>query len=322
MNEMGGISFLEENAKAKPGASPRVAGGFAPGIPPKNFELRLFNFVDPHEFLISYYEQRKSKQSSFSYSKWAQELKFNNRSFLRLLILGQRNFTDNSILKFINYFKFKNSEADYFSNIIKLKQATKVDEREYFASKVQKKVKGLSIDKKSSFDFLSSLVTPRVLTLLGEGGFEKKTTARIADQLQISKSEVEKSLVILEKIGMAVSEDAASGYERTWAATAKVFSVDDSLGSLALQIYHKMALEEAISAISMPPEKRDFRSAVLSISKSQYLRFVDDVNSFLFELIEKYKNLECDEPRVLVQLNSSVITVSQEFGGSNEIRTP
>jgi len=122
------------------------------------------DYLDARKFLEDYMEFRKATERSFSYAKWARELGFSSRSFLRLILVGKRSFTESSIYRIADGLKLKAKEHEYFTLLVKLNQAKVGKERERYAEAMAKIFPASSHAKiLDNYKFLSSHHCPRIL---------------------------------------------------------------------------------------------------------------------------------------------------------------
>lgn len=283
----------------------------------KSFAVKptLEEYDDVRKYLNDYFEWRRSQDSHFSYASFADECGFASRSFLRLLLIGQRKMTDTTIHKFTKGLKLKAQDQDYFLNLTKFSQAESIDEREFYAQKIYRasKIKPRAVG--NSYLFLSNKHIPRLLTLLTIPGIQT-TSLELARILDVTESAIQQMLEILEGLKLAVKESSEDNKLATWTATLRNFSVEDSAGDLAIQTYHRKNMDDVLAAIELPPEKRDLRSALVPLSSSAFQSLQKELGDYLVQLLNKYQTNDSLEKQKLYLVNMISIPIGNEFGGT------
>lgn len=268
------------------------------------------DFADPLRFLAAVYEWRKTGEIGFSYEAWSRELGLNGRSFLRLLVLGQRRFTDAIAHQVASGLGLSAKDAAHFLDLIKFAQAKTTAERDFYFARIERTTRQ-ETKKLGGYRFLGNPLTPRVQSLLAVEGLQK-TTAHLAATLKVSVKECEQALEGLEAQGLARRE------KNTWTSDVKNFRVDAELGGKAIQSFHRKSLTDAIAAIDLPPATRDFQSAVVLLSKEEYESVREEMKASLLEILAKY-----DRPSkttgTLYQINTNTIPVSQALATGGPI---
>ncbi len=271
------------------------------------------NYLDPNKFLADYYYWQKSVDRNFTYASWAQELKFNSRSFLRLLIIGKRNFTEPSLQRVAGGLKINKKDQQYFINLVRFSQSPTLEIKEQYAKKLSRALKGSNrTNIYDYYSFFSSHLGPRLQVLLGCNGVEK-TLSGLAYCLNTNETKIKELLNMLESLGLAQqSEDG-----NKWRATSKSFQAKESLGNIALQAYHRNSLEEAIHAIDLPPQEREFLCSLFTLNEDEYIKLKKKLWDFLLEITNQFDS-DNDRRKKLYQLNMNLIPVSRIINHSNQ----
>jgi uncharacterized protein (TIGR02147 family) len=289
----------------------------APSISPP----RLHTFLDARAYLGAVYEWRSGQSRQFSYSRWAQELGFKSRSFVRMVVVGHRRITENSIPIFVKGLKLNSRDAEYFAALVRLTQAESLASREYHAMEVTR----LRAHARTStpetrvvtdhYHFLSSHHGPKLQTLLSLRDLSK-TPEVLAKLLDITEPKVMDLLETLERIDLARK---STNYPNQWEATSDNFEVKPLLGDLALQSFHRKSLEEAVRAMDQPRNTRRYHSVLVVLSEQDYERIALEVQETLDRLLSSCQS-NLGENRRLYQLNASLIPVSQPISRT-ELKT-
>lgn len=97
-----------------------------PGAPPPPV---VFSFLDHREFLRSWYEWKKTATRGFSYRSFAGKAGFSSMSFLRDVIEGRRNISEDSVEKFVAAIGLVQDAADYFRELVRYNRETDIEKR-------------------------------------------------------------------------------------------------------------------------------------------------------------------------------------------------
>jgi len=277
-----------------------------------NAQPKIWDYLDPVEYLRSHYEFRKAGQTQFSYAIWAHELGIKSRSFLRLVLTGKRNLTTDFAHQIIANLNLNKTETQYFLHLVGLKSASTLQTKEYHSRELSrlhqkfalKRYQMLEIQKKDLFDFLSSYQIPRIQVLLTLENIEK-TPKNLAQLLKMKESDLLSHLQTLKNLGLAKEEN------NTWSATQSKITTPDELGNIALQSFHRKSLEEATHAITLPKESRRFQSAVIALTEEQFKAVHNTLREKLESLLNMETSDEGNEPIKIYQINLNMIPVTE-----------
>ncbi|MBL7546012.1 MAG: TIGR02147 family protein [Bdellovibrionaceae bacterium] len=267
---------------------------------------QIYDFLDYREFLKATYEYNKSTMAGFSFAAWAKKGSFKSRSFLRLVMLGKRNLTAESLPSVLNVLSLNKTQSHYFHLLVQYNQSNSYQSREFFFKKLIQ-IRGTKENKivQNTYHYLANFQTPRVQLLLNRKHI-KKDVASLATFLNLTESKVSTILENLKELGLA------ENVHGQWNALETLIDVNDDYGNLALQSFHKKSLEEAMAAIELPAEKRTFHAAILSLDEDSYQSLKQELHEFLGILIQKYKN-EKPKTEKVYQVNINLIPVSEDL---------
>lgn len=264
------------------------------------------DYLDYRKFMIDYYKFKKQCELSFSYAQWAEKAGFKSKSYLRLVMLNKRSLTAESIPQVGRALDLNKQDTEFFINLVNFNQSFNFKNREIFLERLMK----TSLAKKitviqDSYQYLTNHITPRLQVVLSLEGVEK-TTSNLAKLLNAKESQVDQALSALESMGCA-QFDAAT---QQWSSTIQSVSIPEHLGNTALQTYHKKCLNDAIDAIAMPTDIRNFHNLLIVLNEAEYKTIIKEYNSFIEALVLKYQDNLPDSRRVY-QLNLNLIPVSE-----------
>jgi uncharacterized protein (TIGR02147 family) len=233
---------------------------------------------------------------------------FQNRSFLRLLLTGKRNFTQASVELLIKGLKLNSSEARSFAALVEYSQARTILERENALSKLSRKKTSHLAPIRDKYRFLSSHLIPRLFVLLSWPEIDQSDEA-LAKQLKVSVEKLRDDLETLQRMGLITRSEKADGsplYEKSF----QTFDIKDDMGDLALQSFHKKSLEEAIHALEANPSTRWYQALLLPLTQDEQTELKSRITHFLDEVLAKYQG-ETAVDRTVYQLNLSLIEAAK-----------
>jgi len=278
-------------------------------------KINIFEYLDYRAFLKAFYSSKKCQNTQFSYTLWGKEAGINNRSYLRLVISGHRNLTDDGIKKVLPTLGLRKIEQNYFIGLVKFNQASTIDEkeREFIACKqLSLKITRVVFD---TYAFLSSHWYPKIQVILGLGDIDRCANS-IAKMIGLPISEVNNYLRALEEQGIAEC------IEGQWITKNKNFYVnDDQCGNFAIQSFHRKSLEIATNAIDKDPNERYFNSVLFALSQEEYESLNFELSSFTDQLLAKYANASNGKEKKIYQINVNNIPVSNSLIHLNESET-
>ncbi len=243
----------------------------------------LKNYLSVTAYLQDIYLYRKQENPGFSYESWATELGFKSRSFLKMLIDGERTITPQTVEILCKSFGFDSEEAAYFHLLVGYSQAT--TEKDLYLEKIFENL-GKSRDLKDIVqfnEFLSSKELPKILVLLSFDDLDKSAKG-LSHFLKKSVKEVTDDLYRLENLGLAQLNSQTG----EWYPSKKSFKVPKSLSNEALTKYHNESLLEAIEAQSLPTHLRRYRSLLLALQEEDFEKLMVDIEALISKAAVKY----------------------------------
>lgn len=264
----------------------------------------LMKYLHALDYLRDLYQYRKSRDEGFSYQAWAEELGFKNRSFLRLIIMGQRPITGRSRDLLAAGLKLRGLERDYFETLISYGQSKTPEKKNALQAKLLTILRGYH-DQTEVADAAELLANPHMPTLQVLLSFKDvlKTPEALAPLFSVSPETVGEWLETLQRLKLA--EKSESG---EWGSSHQILKVPDSLGHLPLQRYNSETLQKAAQAVHLPPETRRFRTLMMALSEADYQGFLTELNDFAVRLLNRYNHSELSERR-LYQFTSALFPV-------------
>lgn len=270
-----------------------------------SLEPQLDKFHKATEYLQAYYKYRKGMDQGFSYEAWSVELGYRSRSFLKMLVSGQRGLTEDFVENFSRHVKFTPSQSQYFSLIALYEQAVAEHEKTVYLDKIFEysgRLQQLQLVENKD-EFLLDVHLPKLLLLLGFHDIQK-TPEYLAQITGTDQASIEERLYKLASLGLAVQN------ESQWEAIEESFRVPSQFGSQALESYHNASLAEAMEAQKMEARLRRFRSLLLPLSEPEFEVLLGDIENLVGKAIAKHSHKHLLNRR-LYKLNLNLYPVTE-----------
>ena len=140
-----------------------------------NWKPDIFAFTDYRAFLAQYYQAAKKHNRAFSYRYFSRKAGYKSPNFLKLVIDGQRNISNDSVERFAHALKLNASEQRFFADLVAFNQAsTEVEKNVAFervtASRRFRQARRLD---KAYFEYLSNWYYPAIREMAGRPDFRE-----------------------------------------------------------------------------------------------------------------------------------------------------
>ncbi len=245
----------------------------------------VFKYLCYRKFLSDYYYWHKTYTYGFSYRLMAKNLGFSSPNFLKLVIVGERNISRESLEKIIQGIGLNKLETEYFSYLVFFAQAkNNIDKNYYF---------GLLASLRSNSNITK--VAPEQYELFGQwyNTAIRELVAGMSHPLDynvlsnslvysVSPLKIKKSVALLIRLGL-LSLNSDNIYE----LTSPILNTDNELNTFAIRHYHKEVLNIAQMALDeISPEQRENSHVTIKISHDGFLKIKKRIQEFREEILQ------------------------------------
>lgn len=269
---------------------------------------KIFAYTNFREYLKDYYEYHKDSTSYFSFRYFSKKAGFASPSWLKFIINGERNLTEDGIERFIGALGMQKDEADYFRALVKFNQAkTELEKNEHF-----KALMALSagpefkfIDK-AQYEYYSKWYYSAIRELVTLPGFQEDSTW-IASRLRpaIEPSQARKALKLLKRLGFLRYND-----ENKLVQADPAITTGDEVNSLSIRNFHRQMIGLAQESIErFPRDLRQISSLTMGISEACFQHLKARLVEFEHEIMEIVSKSNDSSDR-LYQLNFQFFPLS------------
>lgn len=272
-------------------------------------KVSVFHYQDYRKFLKDWYLEAKASRGSFSFRTFSKKAGFQSTNFLKLVMDGERNLTEESVAKFSLALKLNKQEQEFFRNLVFLNQAKTNEQKNLYYHRLlqSKKYSELKPIEKNQYEYYSTWYHP-VIRELAVSKIYDGTSESIARQLfpEVTPGQVERSLHLLESLGFI--EKTSKG---TYRQSSTLVSTGAEISSLVIFNYHKLLLSLCGEVLDRASgARRDISTMTLGIAKGRIPQLKKKIQEFRQEILK----LVADDnvPDEVVQLNIQLFPVTRD----------
>lgn len=254
---------------------------------------RIYDYYNYRSYLQDFYSERKSTDSQFSFQSFADRCGFKSKSFIKLVMDGKKNLTEDSIFRLNRVLKLGDKACSYFSLLVKFNQAKTLNERNKFFSKLDSynSRNPAKIILQNKYRFYSQWYHNTIRELICMEDFGDNYS-RIAKMIQpnLTVKQVKESINLLEQLELVKKT------EKGYVLVDPVISTGNEIRSLAVQNFHKQNFQLASASIeNVAPVERDISCVVLGLSTEGVKKMKYEIQEFrkkLLKIADQDKNID------------------------------
>lgn len=264
----------------------------------------VFAFLDHREFLRRWYEWKKSATRGFSYRSFARKAGFSSMSFLRDVIEGRRNISDESVEKFVSAIGLVDDAASYFRELVRYNRESDLEKRSQWFRKLlllqaRREFSPVRENQAKYYSDWLNVVVREVAPFAEFHGDPDLIGSALRPK--VPAPEVEEALDLLVRIKM-LEKTKAGAYK---GLTPRLVPGDVD-PSMVRNIKRQMLLH-ALDRLDAGPESDTHISSVtLSVSKARLARLQESIRQFRLDLLADTAS-DDDALEQVVQVNFQVI---------------
>lgn len=236
----------------------------------------LSDYMNYRQYLEDFYQYKRkaSKGSlrSYTYAVFSAAANIKSPNYLKMIIEGKRNLSDDMILKFSRALGLMKEQTEEFRLLVHYTQAMDPAERNMYLKnlsehRVASKLKSGEIDRKT-WEKVPNWVTWIVYAMIDQDGvqFDTKTLKRLL-RGKASEDEIDGALRTLLKSGDIVRDEATGIVKKGRALTE---SPEDIPVALVRKLQSQLMYLGLESLYQDQPTEREFGSLTLSLTKAEF----------------------------------------------------
>lgn len=242
----------------------------------------IYQFSDYRDFLKDRYRQLKEADPVFSFRHFSKAAGFGSPNYLKLVMDGKRNLSQEAIGKFAKGLRLDSHESEYFRYMVEYNQCQNEPKKRVYEAKLLYlrelfKVKTLIPEL---YDYYHDWYHAAIREAL-RNSVCKNEPSSIAQQLvpTITEEEARTSIALLKKLNFVVESN-----DGTLTAVENP-EVDSTQAALAQKIYYEQMAELAAQSLyTQGPDAQDFESVTLSIPPERVGELKTEIQGLLRRL--------------------------------------
>lgn len=249
---------------------------------------QTLDYDDYREFLRELIGYLRLTSRSFSFRKFSRKAGYQSPNFLKLVVEGQRNLSDESIIRFAKAFELSAKEEKDFGHLVRFNQSKSDVERNKNYRLLKRNRPGPAAEiHAAQYDVYSKWYALPIRELSTTPDF-KEDPGWIASQFiqNVSIHQVKRALELLQKVGLLVRDTSG----KLKAATARLRT--GVAVPLAVRNFHRAMLEQAQQSLDKFTTKdRHVSSLTQALTRAQYEEVCERVDAFREELLQNMEDV-------------------------------
>lgn len=281
---------------------------------PRAGAIDVFEYLDYRAFLRDFYLDRKAAGRGMSYRAFSRRAGLRSPNYLKLVIDGQRDLSDEMAARFATACGLEGEQAAYFRELVAFGQARTVAARNACYSHLTgfRRYRSLHKLELAQAAYHSTWYLPAIRELTARHDFVEDP-AWIARVLvpPIGRDDAARGLATLLELGLVVRD--ARGRIRQH---EPLVSTGPEAKGLYIANYHRTMLSRAAEAIDLvAASERDISSLTLCLGADGLRRLKERIQRFRRELLE-LSALE-EDPEQVIQVNFQLFPLSKRRDEEN-----
>lgn len=244
--------------------------------------VSIYNYIDYVEYLAAWFENQKQTRYGFSYRSFNKRANIKSPNYMQRIISGQRKLSPTYLEGIFTALELTSKEQEYFSILLKISQSKKENEREQLicalvtlrAEECQGKL------TQPMLHYLAKWYYPVVRELIV---LRQTTDARTISQ---AISPTVKPKELKQCIDFLLMNEYIEISHGAYRHKTPILTTGDSIISEIVSHFHKENLLLAADELpSIPLEKRDVSSLILSLSESSFQKIKSEIQLFRKKLL-------------------------------------
>ena len=100
--------------------------------------ISIFEYQQYREFVRDYYLDQKRRKTGMTYARFSAAAGIRSPNYMKLVIDGEKNLTQENVVRFSRALGLSEAEADYFEALVQFNQAKSTLQREYFEARLKR----------------------------------------------------------------------------------------------------------------------------------------------------------------------------------------
>lgn len=259
----------------------------------------IYDYMDYRKFIQDGFAALKEKNPLFSFRSFNRLAGIQSSGFLKMVMDGKRNLSDDGIQMIAKGFKLSDTERRYFKSLVKFNQSDTAEDKDHFFKELTEN-KGFVAAKPitaAQFHLFTHWYYVAILELVRLDTKKPKTIAWLQDHIDpiVDLLELKRAVKDLIRLNL-LTEEPSNGLK----AKETVLTTDDEVQSIAVTQFHvAMSGLAARRVNSEDHENREFSTITVATSERGFHLAKQELIKFkkrLFSLMEQ----EAEQPKTVV----------------------
>jgi uncharacterized protein (TIGR02147 family) len=278
-------------------------------------KINLFKYLDYRSYLLDWYRELKTSRNSVSFREFSKRAGLKSTGYLKLVMEGKRNLTDESVEQFILALGLNKQEQEFFRSLVHYNQAKTIEQKDAGYQRLLRSRKFSQLRKidKEQYEYYADWYHPVVRELILSTKYDG-TPESIAKQISpaVTPAQVEKSIQLLEKLGFIEKTP-----ENRWKQASSLVSTGAEVASHIVFTYQKNLLDLSKETLqALPPAKRDVSTMTLGIAPGRLPQLKKMIQDFRKEVLKLVAvDTEIDK---VVQLNIQLFPLAESASNAEQ----
>jgi uncharacterized protein (TIGR02147 family) len=252
----------------------------------------VFQHSGFRSFLLAHAQAKRSRARGWSYRRWAQDLGLENAATLTRIIKGDRSPGPEVTEKFVHYFAFTPTQAEFFRHLVRLEKTREADVRILILERLRRlhpKRKFQELDHRvflaiSNWYFAAIRESVRL-----KGASSDAAKISKALRSKVSPAEVKRAIEILIDLDL-LARDPATG---TLSYAGGIIDTKPDVGSEGAKRYIEQFLDQAKAALRETAiDSHCFTGTAMSIKREK----IAEAKRLIHEFKARFLDVVTSEP--------------------------
>ncbi len=284
---------------------------------------RIYDYIDYRSYLADMARYQKELRPSFSLAVFAKKAGLQTRNYLKRVIDGDRNLSQEYVPKFCQGFELTRRESLFFDALVNYNQAKTEDIKKHYFSLLCAAAEG---EPKTVIEIIQDqfeifngwhAMTMRELVLLKD--FDE-SPAYLSKKLKgkVSPKDAKHMLDVLVKTGLLKRDEVT----RRLVQTSPIARYNQDIINMQVRNYHQKNIDRAKEALAEDPiETWNVRALSLAANATVGAEIQEKINAFFDEINHRYsvtstKQSTCDR---VIQMNIQMFEVTESENESKKL---
>jgi uncharacterized protein (TIGR02147 family) len=245
----------------------------------------IYEYSDYRRFLQDYYAWAKESKRGFSHRAFLAKAGMSGPTYLKRVMEGVHDLTDNSIPKFAKALELGAPESEFFRSLVYFNQARTLEEkdRQFHRLMELKTPHTHTLLEKAQYEYYRdwhNIALREMLAILpyreNPGEFAKRLTPPVLPK------KVKKAMDLLRHLGLVKQEADGS-----WRASTTFIHTDPGVESLLIPRFHQSMGRLAVDAVErVPKNERYFSGTTISVSTPTFRILIEKIRALRKEILD------------------------------------